>query len=135
MAGKPGVPHPWNLGKMKKGLERTAVPTMLDIAWAAGIYEGEGTANGYAGRKRPHILATQVRIGQKNPWILHRCKELFGGHISTSINNSPLNTDRLPITMYTWQISGARARGFLMTIYKFLSPRRKEQAKKALGLV
>jgi hypothetical protein len=83
----------------------------MDIAWAAGIYEGEGNA------RKHRRIGSQVRISQKDPWILIRLKKMFGGSI--------LKTN---IGIHVLGLHGARARGFLMTIYKFLSPRRKMQA-------
>ena len=62
---------------------------------------------------------------QQDLWMLEKLKELFGGTISHRKRSGISNKDyRL------WRISGARARGFAMTIYKFLSPRRQEQLRK-----
>jgi hypothetical protein len=101
------------VGWMKPGLEARAHPSLLDIAWAAGVYEGEGTC----GRN------SEVSVTQKDRWILERLQYLFGGHICKS---GPSRTCSL------WQISGSRGRGFLMTIFSFLSPRRKAQARLTL---
>ena len=48
---------------------------------------------------------------------------LFGGHVSKYRNKCS-----------RWHLSGTRARGFLMTMYKFLSPHRKLQVFGALHL-
>jgi hypothetical protein len=102
----------------------TEHPTVRVIAWAAGFYEGEGSCQGVIGTLQKH--STRCHIGQKNRWPLDRMVALFGGRISEgSCNNAPF---------YDWQISGARARGFLMTIYSFLSPRRQEQVRAAVGM-
>lgn len=93
----------------------TKSPTTFDIVWAAGIFEGEGSSRYSCG-------TTHVTVPQKDPWILYRFQEFFGGHISQRKTNN----------IHTWSISGTRARGFLMTIYSFMSPRRKEQIKAAL---
>lgn len=87
-------------------------PTALDIAWAAGIYEGEGSA-GYSG----------VSVGQRDTWILERLRDLFGGTV---------RYDR-SVELWYWYVSGARGRGFLMTVYMFLSPWRREQARRAIA--
>lgn len=103
-------------------------PTLRDIAWAAGIYEGEGTAakNGKS--------STSVSVKQKDDWILRRFQKLFGGRVcERTYVRRGYGKDKTG-TNSTWVISGARARGFLMTIYTFLSPRRKAQAKRALGI-
>lgn len=105
--------------------ERTVVPTTLDIAWAAALYEGEGSF-----RFGKTAARGQVYIVQKDTWVLERCKALFGGKVSR-------RTLHGKDVCSVWQINGPRANGFLMTIWKFLSPRRKEQifsATNAKGL-
>jgi hypothetical protein len=75
-------------------------------------------------------------VTQKDPWLLHRLQELFGGRVYPQ-KTRPKSISGGPIKDYgdqwAWWIGGARARGFLMTIYTFLSPRRREQARVALG--
>lgn len=89
----------------------TRHPTLMEIAWAAGIYEGEGSA-GYSG----------ISVGQRDRWILDKYQMLFGGHVKYDPK----------VEMHYWRASGTRARGFLMTIYSFLSPWRQAQAVRAL---
>lgn len=95
----------------------TEHPTIKDIAWAAGLYEGEGSCsrNGDSGG---------ARITQKDRWVCDRMRNLFGGTVGTQTNRSG--------SWYIWHVSGPRARGFLMTIFTFLSPRRRVQVKAAL---
>jgi ssDNA-binding Zn-finger/Zn-ribbon topoisomerase 1 len=136
-----GATHPFkggslqghNLGTQKAGYERSFSPTLLGIAWAAGIYEGEGTA---LRRKQGHGHE-HVAVTQKEPWILDRLAELFGGRVYLAKGRGPQSINGGPLKdygdYYRWYIGGARARGFLMTIYSFLSPRRREQARVALG--
>ena len=92
-------------------------PSVVQIAWAAGLYEGEGSVHGANGH--------QVSLMQKDTWILRRLQEFFGGTLRLKLNGPGKSIS-------AWTLSGARARGFLMTIYKFLSPRRQEQAMRAL---
>jgi hypothetical protein len=96
-------------------------PTIRDIAWAAGIYEGEGTCY----RKEGHC---QVRVIQKDRWMPERMRDLFGGGVTPFARAKGLSKDYL-----AWNASGARARGFLQTIFPLLSPRRQTQALKAMG--
>ena len=94
-------------------LTRTKNPTIQEICWAAGIYEGDGTVGG-----------STVSVFQKDRWILDKLQTLFGG----SVRIAPVDK-RYPKNIYhMWRIAGARARGFLMTIYELLSPRRQAQA-------
>lgn len=92
-------------------------PTSEDIAWAAGIYEGEGYC------QPPHL---GISITQKDRWMLERLRSLFGGSIGEKSNG------KNDTTYYRWRLSGSRAHGFAMTIYSYLSPRRKKPIKKCL---
>jgi hypothetical protein len=103
-------------GWMKRGLEPKVHPTIKDIYWAAGIYEGEGTCK--------HKPGTLVSVSQKDTWILLKLKELFGGTVSVH--------DKVKKSSH-WQISGPRARGFLMTIYSLLSPHRQARIREVLN--
>lgn len=124
---KPGWPEGRRqlarLGKSLPSLAPTEHPTLLDIAWAAGIYEGEGCVT-------RHKYGGGVRVGQKEPWILHRLRALFGGHIGGQFQHHT-NAWSAGSRVNTWDLSGPRARGFLMTIYPFLSPHRRAQIRAA----
>lgn len=109
--GKLGVAH-------KKTPKATRRPTMLDIAWAAGFIEGEGTLDS---RARPvGTLGTRLSVGQVNREPLQRLQEIFGG----SIREQAQGRYR-PI--HIWSVSGARARGAVLTIWRFLSEKRRQQ--------
>ena len=97
-------------------LAPTECPTIRDIIWAAGFYEGEGTCGHNGGH------SCQVGITQKDAWTLRRMQALFGGGVGEQGRRG----------CFQWHISGARARGFLMTIYGLLSPRRQAQIRAAL---
>ncbi len=90
----------------------------MQISWAAGLFEGEGSCI------RVGAGSQQVNLGQKDPWVCDRMKALFGGSIQLrTMNDQPF---------YEWHIHGARARGFLMTMFTFLSPRRQDQVTACL---
>lgn len=91
-------------------LAPTKHPTMLDIAWAAGIVEGEGCFSSSSGTIR-------ISVCQKDKYILSKLKDLFGGNLSY---NKYSNCN-------SWYLTGIRARGFIYTVFSFLSPRRREQ--------
>jgi len=104
--------------KDKSDLDATKIPTALDVAWAAGIYEGEGTcaASGTAGR------SFSVTVTQKDPELLYRLRDLFGGGIKLyNVGN------QRRFECYHWVICGDRARAFLGAIYPFLTGRRRAQ--------
>lgn len=102
-----------HVGNRKVGLDPVAQPTMQAIAWAAGIFEGEGSTDKHG----------TVAIVQKDPWILHRLCSLFGGEVK------PYKWKPQAKLYYHWRLHGGRARGFLLTIFTYLSPRRHEQIK------
>lgn len=103
-------------GRMAKRLKPIQKPKLLDIAFMAGFYEGEGHC------RRNATASECIMVGQKNPDIFYSLRDLFGGSIrKEKIRN-----------FFIWHLCGTRARGLLMTIYKFLSPYRQEQIKKVL---
>lgn len=107
-------------GSVKPGLEAKAHPTSRDIAWAAGIFEGEGSC-----AWSPKHRTLNAIVSQKDRWLLDRLRYYFGGTVAVRYERQG---------MHAWQIHGGRARGFLMTIYVFMSPRRKEQIRRALQI-
>lgn len=118
------------VGWYKVELKPSVHPTLLDIAWAAGIFEGEGHARG--GRTHPgggKDYTTYVCVTQKHPWLCFRLKALFGGTVYTYKHKYKETLGEY----HRWVLSGPRARGFLMTVYKFLSPENK--ARQALEAI
>lgn len=88
-----------------------------NIAWAAGIYEGEGSVAFY-GRKEPG--RARILVVQKDRWLLEKLQTLFGGRIDGPYPSRDISM---------WCLTGPRAAGFAMTIFSFLSPRRRDQLK------
>src|SRR5438132_1687310 len=119
-----------NVGHMLPRLAPTEHPTTLDIAWAAGIIEGEG-----------HINSSRVVVRQCDRWILDRLRALFGG-VVRCVKQSEVRSLQNPKTgkiyhanqQHEWAVSGARARGLMMTCYRFFSPHRKAQVESGLDL-
>lgn len=118
------------LGWCDPRLKAQAHPTVMDIAWAAGIYEGEGCCWLRPRSKdyRTNHLPAICSVGQKEPWLTNRLLDLFGGSVACY-------TNKRGETQNYWRCSGARARGFLMTIYNFLSPHRKLHIRAVLAEV
>ena len=107
------------VGRPRTTMVAIVSPTARDIAWAAGLYEGEGYC-GFSNR------TMKLALSQKDPWILHRLRCLFGGSVWV---NPTEGTGRVS----QWRIFGARAHGFALTIYSYLSPRRRIQVTRMLA--
>lgn len=115
---------PRDVGRIRPDLLPKGHPSTGDIQWAAGLYEGEGTCR-FLRNVSGNSGTTAVAVSQKNRWVLDRLAYLFGGSVRSAMKGSygP---------QLTWNATGSLGRGFLMTIYKFLSPWRKTQARMAL---
>lgn len=132
-----GCKRPWlagnrnHRGKVKAGLEASEHPTVKDIAWAAGVYEGEGSVCGtwYTKKNGSRLFMIQATVPQVDFWLPERLRQLFGGTIRTIRRKEPRLGFKNSQDYYTWNASGSRARGFLMTIYTLLSPRRQAQIR------
>ena len=112
-------------------LEPTKVPTILDTAFFAGFFDGEGSV-----WKREGCAALTVYVPQKDPELLYKMRDFWGGSIRFVINRgtkaSPTfeGYESWKNPLYRLQISGDRARIFLKAVYPFLSSRRKETIDK-----
>lgn len=97
-------------------------------AWAVGFLEGEGhfgadrVSSGYW---RPKIVA-----GQKDPEVLLRLKDLYGGWLWCVKRRQPA---RRREEYYTWAVSGAVALRLMRHLRPSLSRRRQAQIARVLA--
>ena len=111
----------WNLGCSWKRTPRAQVtPTLQHIAWAAGFIEGEGCI--YHNKRSQTMTAVQV---QREP--LERLQRYFGGSLKPRKKMKAQD-------QWIWSVSGARARGVMLTLWKFMSPRRRAAINLVLGV-
>jgi endogenous inhibitor of DNA gyrase (YacG/DUF329 family) len=101
------------------------VPTPLlthEVAWAAGLYEGEGTC-GLFGRQR---VTTNVQIQMTDLEPLERCRDALGfGYV-----DGPQRRRQGWKPIYVWRVGkAAEIVAFFDAVWPFLSERRKEQAR------
>jgi hypothetical protein len=96
-------------------------PTPTELAWSAGFFEGEASFK-TTGIHTPGILVSQV-----NREPLDRLLAIFGGQIRFQRKQKPGWSDQ-----YNWYVHAARAVGIAMTIYQFMSAKRKTQIEKML---
>jgi len=112
--------------KSRPDLAPTVHPTMFDIVFAAGVYQGEGTCQ----KQRTEI----AKVGQAEAWLLHWLRDRFGGSVKMYPSGRYRYRDGgVRRAFGYWLITGPRARGFLYTIFTFLSPRRRAQLKEVLA--
>lgn len=104
------------------GMATRNATSIVDLAWAAGFLEGEGSF--YARDGSAKVSAGQV---QKAP--LERLHKLFGGHIW--LKTAPTSLSSTPI--WIWYLSSRRSAAVMMTLYAFMSPKRKQEIEKALA--
>jgi hypothetical protein len=106
----------------KPELAPTKTPTAIDIAWAAGIFEGEGCCR-LCGKTKRGFMAAVV---QKDPEILYRLRDWFGGNVRGKDGE---------YECYTWDVCGDYGRIFMALIYEFMSARRKTQINASAALL
>lgn len=107
-----------------QSLDASTIPSAEDVIFSAGFYEGEG----YCGRVSASRNGIAMHIGQKDPEILYRLREWWGGSVRLA-KRSGVNQ----VSIFIWLLSGDRARHFLRSIYPFLSVRRKQQIERCPG--
>ena len=73
-----------NYGNISPRLEPTKVPSELDIAWAAGVYEGEGSIC-----EPTPTASARIAVAQKDTEILYRLRDWFGGSVLRHCGRSP----------------------------------------------
>lgn len=94
----------------------------IEVAWAAGFWEGEGYVYAWKHRAKPggkEYVYLKVGASQKEPEPLEKLFVLFGGnriHRSSNIQR-----------IWRWGATGATADVFLDAIWPHLSQRRREQ--------
>ena len=89
------------------------VPSDLDVAWIAGLYEGEGCCNNIKGRTLANDYANKTHK-------FFSGAEMFAARI-TEIR---VGTEK---NCHIWAVNGDHARILLQAIYPFMSARRKVQ--------
>jgi len=97
------------------------------VIWAAAFIDGEGSFSVYADKRGKTVsLSFAVQASQKDRWALDRLKQLFGGNILLL---------KRPRPIYYWQLYGSKARGAMMMLYPFMSPRRQKRIREILSMV
>ena len=103
-----------------RALAPSVKATTLDLAFAAGFYEGEGTAY-----RDPRHDSVRAQATQKEREMLDWLRDRFGGNVYKRSDKT---------AFFQWHISGRRASGFLQSIYPLLSDRRQLKIREVLHL-
>ena len=106
--------------------------TIADLAWAAGIIDGEGSIfvmkQKRKDRERDHNYIMRLSVQSTDPYMTKELCKLFpnGAVFTQEVDKKPQNSDTLK-----WQISGRKAAFVLKQILPFMKVKH-EQAKLAL---
>lgn len=138
MERKPNSTYPENrksfrgprIHKPRESSAPTEQPTPLDLAWFAGLFEGEG---GICKAKKCHYgQGIKLTITQKDEWVIARLRALFGGSITGQRQRQMThNGYEWMQSLAKWTLSGQRAFALTQTVFHLMSPRRREQFEKA----
>ena len=100
---------------------------MNDIAWATGLFEGEGSIN--INPSRQWCASLQLAMSDKD--ILDRFQSIFGGYIYDKKKQQPHHKK-----MWTWQVaSAADVKKVLLQMLPLLGHRRAYKALNTLDLL
>lgn len=97
--------------------------TVKDIAWIAGILEGEGS---FSWQNTPRIQVASIDFD-----VINRVGYMINKKIIIKIKSSKSGYNKKK--MYYFQANGSEAAQWMMTIYCLMSDRRKEKIKWVLS--
>ena len=98
----------------------------LEWAWAAGLFEGEGSI-GLTGR-RTHHPTLCLQLSMVDGDIVRRFANVVGGSVSGPYVHRPPPGANPRQPIWRWSISGQPARAVLQRLWPILGPRRQAKA-------
>ncbi len=101
-------------------------PTPEEVAWAAGIFDGEGTV----GTEGPKRKSFSVKVSQARADIPVRMRVLFGGSVKCYEH---ISLSGKPWPCWTWRAGGIRAYNFIEAVRPWLGAKRQNQINR-LGI-
>ena len=99
-----------------------------DLAYVAGIIDGEGSISLYPPCKGRRGLKISVQVGNTNEWLIQWLRFIFGGYIYTI----PPRKNCKPV--HSWSVSYQQALGVLQAVYPYLRLK-KPQAEIAINFL
>lgn len=100
----------------------------LNIAWLAGLLEGEGT---FHISKRKNALLIRVMMTDKD--VVARAAVMFGSRITGPLKTKTPKGNAGKLVFQT-SVNGRWAAAWMMTLYKFLGERRRAKVRLALDV-
>lgn len=94
------------------------IPTDLDYAWFAGIFDGEGTFSFHRG------VAKSIAVQMTDQDVIERIHRLFGGSICVSTPNNPKYKPT-----WRWSLYRGTATRLIIAMYPLLCARRQDRAR------
>jgi hypothetical protein len=107
--------------------------TTPQMAWAAGLFEGEGTVRAVSNQKHPYAsIRLQLRMTDED--VVKRFAEVVGClRVNGPYTNRDGSLGNKP--MWYWQTSRQdEVKRILIDFWPYLGKRRQAQAQEALGL-
>lgn len=102
------------------------------LGWTAGIIDGEGCICIWRRHKKyPNMYRVSMRVGNTNPLMLEKLKELWGGYVGINEVRSPIAKSK---QIYRWEVNGSDCLVVLESLKTYLVVK-KEQAENAIGLI
>lgn len=101
--------------------------TVADIAWGAGLVEGEG----YFSLNGPYLRTPMLGLGMTDRDVVERFRNFFAPH--NTIYTVPPAKEGYK-EQYAVKIVGKRAVGLALTFFTFLGKRRRERIKELLTI-
>lgn len=102
------------------------MPKTIDVAWASGLFDGEGTA-GVAprGKRYPHLAYLRLRVAQSHDTeVLERWRDAFD--LGVAINGPYTEKERYEIS-----VCGGTAERVADEMMPYLSTPKREQIARA----
>jgi hypothetical protein len=101
-----------------------------ELAWAAGLFDGEGYVGVYRDPRRQHGCRLDISIFQIDRQVLDRFHQAVGG-IGTV--RGPYQNAGRALRYFTWRVySFEKVQAVIAMLWAFLSPVKREQARTAL---
>jgi hypothetical protein len=100
--------------------EMAPAPDKIDLAYAAGLFDGEGSISivSYTNRERGYFKL-DVRVANTDKAVVEWLSIMFGGYLSVQ-----KRTDETHKVVYRWAIADRGAGRFLRLIYPYLKIKR-----------